>query len=289
MLVSAALNLEAKPTPAVTQTAAERAEALRVEIGSARTTLARLRDPAGAIRLAVQILAGPMRPLLDRLEPAPRAQVADVLNALEASAQELCRALETAGAANEHPLSPPEPADVPACAAVPAPPVAAPPVVAPVTDVEALLRRLEVLTVTRSALPALLAVDVAAGLRLRNAGPDLLGVLCGLVENGIEASARAKPNGAPWTVDVRAFVDPVEDFGDALDLVFEIRDRGDGIPATIIEWASESEPSLAPDPDSGPGTTLNLARRIVEDAGGRLEFIRTSRRTSVRLRFPHQR
>lgn len=295
VLVSAALDLNRKDPP-VTQTLAERAEALRQEIGSVRTTLARLRDPAGAIRLAVQILAGPLRPLMQRLEPGPRGQVSDVLTALEASAQELCRALETAGAANEQPLGgeTSQPA-APSCAAVPdAPPAAQPPAAQPApkeasADVAALLRRLEVLTVTRSALPALLAVDAPQDVQLRNASPDLLGVLCGLVENAIEASARAKPNGAPWTVDVRAFVDPAEDFGEALDLVFEIRDRGDGLPDELVRWCSDPEPSLAPDPDGGPGTTLNLARRIVEDASGRLEFIRTSRRTAVRMRFPHQR
>ncbi len=59
------------------------------EITVLRETINALRDPAGAVRLAVQLLAGPLRSAIRQSSPAEAARVCEVLSALETATAEL--------------------------------------------------------------------------------------------------------------------------------------------------------------------------------------------------------
>lgn len=304
-LVSTASKLA--PTDSPIRASVRVTGGVHAELAQAHRAIAQLRNPAGAIRLAVQILAGPLRQALAQIEPGQHAQVLSVLEALESSTTELCAALGAAPVPEPHSLLPQqaEPAAnddvspshaqpntvavaVPSggpslAAAVPTPQQPVPGV--PWQDADDLLARLEVLVVTRSPLPALLSVDVAADLCPMVSGSDLLQALCGLVDNAIEASARAKPRAQPWTVEVRAFLASAEDRSGGMHVVFEVRDHGDGLPEAVTGWLAQNTDELEAS-DQGPGAGLRLARRVADDAGGRLEACRKSRRTCVRIRVP---
>jgi C4-dicarboxylate-specific signal transduction histidine kinase len=147
-----------------------------------------------------------------------------------------------------------------------------------------LLRRLEVMTVTRSSLPALLSVEAEPGLWVRAHGSELLRGLSNVVENAIEASARATPGSGPWTVDVRALAS-------ADTVVIEVRDHGDGFPESVTEWLArppgEGEVLGSSKADGGlHGIGLRVARRVAEEVGGRLEAASHDGTTVVRLVLP---
>src|SRR5687767_13573659 len=66
---------------------------LSTEFETERALAARIREPMGAVRLAVQILAGPMARALEQLDEVTRARVQSVLQTLEQSTKQVCDVL----------------------------------------------------------------------------------------------------------------------------------------------------------------------------------------------------
>src|SRR5690606_9371159 len=157
------------------------------------------------------------------------------------------------------------------------------------TDVAALLGRLEIMMVTRSPLPMLMAVDASGPLRVAPKGTELLRAIGYLVENAVEAASQADPQGAPWTIDVRAYADPREVLGDELDVVIEIVDRGAGFPEPVRAWLARPMGDTLP-PSSKVETTaargLAFVRKLVEEHQGTLQVRRARGQTMVTMRLP---
>ena len=234
----------------------------------------RIREPVGAVRLAVQILAGPLRSALDQLDDVSRARVRSVLETLEASTRQLCKLVQQL-----------PPTGLPEAANDPPPPLAAPTPSAPpgpqhAVDVDELLGRVEIVTVTRSSLPVLLAVDAREGLKAADPGRDLLATLVALLERAAADSARARPHARPWTLEIRAFVDPAEVLGDDMHVVLEIRHDGTPLAAEVVAWLDDAGPAPSDEP------ALLAARDVAQRAGGRLEALCAGSKTAIRLRLP---
>ncbi len=234
------------------------------EVERLRATLDALRNPAGAVRLAVQMLAGPLRAAMHAASPEQAATVADVLGALDTATAELTQLLAPLGAAR------------------PAGEVIALPSLVP--GVEAVVAGVRRTVGERVQLPATIESFVEPGLRPDVDAQDLQAALVGLVQNAIESMARRRPNGAPWTVELRATLEPVGRGAHAV--VFDVRDRGDGLPPSVMRWLGDTTP--APEAVGGPGMSLQLARRVAEGAGGTLLASRVSGTTRVRLRVPQR-
>lgn len=301
-------------------------QTLEQELQLAREIVFDLRNPVGAVRMAVQMLHGPLHKLLQRLDARDRVTVESVLSALDSSTQELC---QTVARLQPYSGAPPlsrrrAPTPVPLVAvptqkqapSVPAPapprtgratrperperpPVAAvPDTRAPLpppdgnVDVGALLSRLEMMVVTRSSLPAMLAVNAGGPLWVKVPGPDLLRSLGYLVENALEAASEADPKGAPWTVEVRAFSDLREVLGDELDVVIEIMDKGGGLPASVRQWCAapltETLPASKKEGGAARNRGLFFVRSLVEGCGGVLDVRRARDHTVVAIRLPCQ-
>lgn len=248
-----------------------------------------LRDTASAIRLAVQILRGPYAMLGDG---EMQARAREVLMQLESSTRRLCDLVATvqppandagpapARAASEPPkepvASPPTPAAprargtaiprlrdaTPSSAALspvrtPGPKATATPRPAgPRTlDVSDLLARLELVVGTRAASPLVLTVAAAPPVALAIDGAELLRTLVLMVED-------VAPQGG--SADVRVFLDPTEDLGDAMDVVFEVR-------STTTAAAPTASAAL---------------RTACEGLGGQLVVRRTSTASALALRLP---
>jgi hypothetical protein len=279
--------------PRRTKIAVSAAPDLDAPLQQERAWSVRIREPVGAIRLAVQILAGPLRGALDQLDDVSRARVRSVLDALEASTRQVCELMTELPlllpvAANMGPgiVAPaPAPAKARAKAVRPAPPpvVEPPPVVSHAVDVDELLRRLEIVTVTRSALPMLLAVDAREGLKAADAGRELLSCLVGLLDRAAKDSARARPGGRPWTIEVRAFLDPAEVLGDEMHVVLEIRHDGTPLHRGVGAWLEGAAEAPSDEP------ALVAARAVAQGAGGRLEALCAGAKTAIRLRLPESR
>lgn len=277
------------------------ARALAAEVKRLQDVIVSLRSPAGAVRMAVQMLSGPFRHLLARLDTRDRLTMEGVLESLEVSTRQLCDVastslttpFQTAGPrVNAQPLVPRVPEPKPTAKKSP-PKIAPKPPPAPTKkgplDVAEILERLEVMTVTRSPLPALLAVDAPRGLQLNVASAELLQALGYLVDNALEASARSIPGPGPWTVAVRAYADPTEILGDELDIVIEVRDGGVGVPRDVSSWLTGPIAAAGPassKADRQHGRGLRVARALAEQAGGSLEVVRAGHETVVRLRLP---
>ncbi len=238
----------------------------RRELAQLRQTVDRLRDPAGAVRLAVQMLAGPLRAMLPTMDPATERRVEQVLTALDTATSELTALL---GPTSAEPPSSFTPRVIDGARARP-------------VDVEAMLERVCAAVRQRCALPSTLTTAVESGVQPRISERDLQTALGGLIENAIEASARKRPGHSPWAVELRVYLDAAEELGDEMHVVFEVRDRGDGLPRAVLDWARGGDGGCAE-----AGMSLQLARRIAEDAGGRLSFTRVSGCTRVCLRVPH--
>lgn len=227
------------------------------DLARMQDTFARLRDPAGAIRMAVQLLSGPLRPALMRggdTGPAVRS----VLRALEQSSRELSELLLTA--------------DVPANDVTYAQ-VAGAQLVTLLDDVANEVCR-------RASVKAHIEVSVRDVLSPAISPAELSVALSGLLENAVEASVRAYPDFSPMValhVFLRTGAGPQERF-----VVFEIHDRGDGLPEELQAWLREPSHASC----ESAGTSWRLARRIVEDAGGHVEWTRLDGTTHVRLCFP---
>ena len=251
---------------------------IAAELDLARQAIHDLRNPVGAVRLAVQMLRSRLGPLLTAEDGRCPAGVTGILDALEASTQQLC-----------HLVGPrPKAATPPAAVSeTPAPASSKP---APTADIDDLLRRLEILTVTRSSIPALLAIDAEPGLTAAVAGPELLRALSNLVENALEASDKAAPR-ATHTIDIAVRTEPADVLGDATNIVFEVRDRGVGLPASVQRWLKATLDSTGGCPsakdDSGThGLGLRGVRRVVEEVGGWVEAHAADPGTRIRIRVP---
>ena len=267
------------------------------ELEAMRQIVHDLRNPVGSVSMAIEMLLGPLRSALSSLEPEMRRRVEGTLVALQESARQL-RYLVSQREAKEGVAPRVVPPTKPtvsqaefvtdgaanAGTEIPAAPTPRSPRKSDSkVDLDDIFRRLEILTVTRSSLPALLAVDTCSGLSLKANGPELLRALSNLIENGIEASAAADPGTGPWTVQVRAF--PEEE-----ELLIEIENQGEGISREILDWLKGSpdlpSPSSTKNDEGLHGVGLRVARRVAEEHGGRLEGESKKGTTVMRMRFP---
>ena len=240
------------------------------EVAVLRETLDALRNPAGAVRIAVQLLAGPLRFAIRESSADEAARVTEVLGALETATAELTSLLAPmAGSMSAAPTA--EVIALPGASVGP----------------EALVAAVRQGVRQRCRLAASLETTVEPGARPVAATQDLQVALVGLVENAMESMARRRPESAPWTVELRVFLGPAEELGDDMHVVFEVRDRGDGIPTGVRRWLEDPTGTVGSSSPSGPGMSLQLARRVAEGCGGRLVATRVSGSTRVQLRVPH--
>ena len=246
-----------------------------------RALVARLREPMGAVRLAVQILAGPLQRGLEQLDEVTRARVQSVLQTLEQSTKQVCEILATAPVVQVQ--APTANGPAPRMSVEKATRAANGPAVASgprAVDVDELLRRLEIVTVTRSSVPMLLMVDAHPGLHAADAGRELLPTVVGLVERAARDSAHARPHARPCTVEVRAFVDPAEILGDEMHVVLEVRHDGTALSPAVRAWLESGGPTPHDEP------ALVAAKTLADAAGGRLEALGSGTKTAIRVRLP---
>ncbi len=240
------------------------------EVDALRHTLDALRNPAGAVRLAVQMLAGPLRSVLAGADPGQASQVEAVLGALETATSELTQLLSpltiTAPSGDAEVISMPQAA----------------------TCMGEILEGARRTLKRQTRLEHQVVVSAAPGLRPHVSAVDLQTALVGLLHNALEASARRRPADGPWQVELRVTLEPAEDLGDELAVVFEVRDRGDGLPQTVLAWLDDRQCLPANDTLEGPGMSLQLARRVAEGAGGHLCARRVGGETRVRLSVPQE-
>lgn len=242
------------------------------QVDALRSTLDALRNPAGAVRLAVQMLAGPLRSILEVAPPAEAARVAEVLTALEHATEELTGLLapNAQRAANSAPVI-----------ALPA-----------AHSMEAIVGGVRTTVEERVRLPAMIDARVESGCEPAADPADLQAALVGLVENAIESMARRRPGAAPWRVELRVALETpdesMKDGGEALLVAFDVRDRGDGLPPAVMDWLADPDGASHVANDDGPGMSLQLARRVAEGAGGSLRATRVGGTTRVRLCVPHR-
>jgi len=233
------------------------------EVERLRATLEALRNPAGAVRIAVQALVSE----LGQLEQ--KDGIGEVMRALANATAELTHLLAPLG-----PTASRSPADVISMYSAP--------------GVEGMLRDLRRSVAEQVRLPATLDLRVEPGL-MPDADRDGLAVaLTGLVQNAVEAMARRRPKRSPWQVELRATLEADWDLGGRMCVVFEVRDHGDGIPPALARWLDDPNGSGSSSSSEGPGMTLQLARRIAEDALGRLTMSRVAGTTRVRLSVPQR-
>ncbi|MEE9382211.1 MAG: HAMP domain-containing sensor histidine kinase [Nannocystaceae bacterium] len=244
-----------------------------------------MRNPIGTVGLAVELLSGPFAEALQRLPGPARDHIGRTLLALGESAQQLRHLVSDlealgvrsrtfgsqSGAQTAHRATP-------ITSAAPC----AKPSRLRLTE---LLGRLEILTVTRSALPALLAVECPEHLMLDVNGPELLRALSNLVENAIEASAEAAPGASPWTVSVRARED-------GASVCIDVANRGGALAYEIQTWVAapssvgETPRSSKPDDDGLHGVGLPIVRRVAQTYDGELLARSDRGTTTMTLRFP---
>lgn len=234
-----------------------------------REAMDALRNPAGAVRLAVQLLAGPLRSAIRGSQPEEAARVSEVLGALETATAELTRLLAPLGLNSLERSA--EVIALPGASLCP----------------QALVAAVRQGVRQRCQLPATLETTVEAGARPVAATQDLQVALVGLVENAMESMARRRPGGAPWTVELRVSLAPAEELGDEMHVVFDVRDCGDGLPPGVRRWLDDPTGATPESAPSGPGMSLQLARRVAEGCGGRLVATRVSGGTRMQLRVPH--
>jgi hypothetical protein len=206
-----------------------------------------LRDAASAVRLAVQMLAGPLAPWND---PAPDPErLREIVGALDQATRKLCSLVTTLQpSANDRPTTVRTPEPPPAPVAAPTTRAARPrapkrEASPPSSDLDALLHQLELTVLTRSDPPVLLSMQSAPGLVAAIDPSTLLQLLVRLVED-----AAALGPAPDTTVTLRAWLDPVEELGDAMEVVLEVR-PDPRAPAAVHPWL---DTALAPP----PGTVL---------------------------------
>jgi signal transduction histidine kinase len=288
-------------------------EALAAEQERLRQVIHDLRNPVASVSMGIELLRGPYAPLLEQLPSEERARIQLTLEALHESARQL-RYLVTDASLAHAQAGGPGANDVPAnvvtkatslkvvaeAAAVDAP--------APSTRtfspqkparpstrqsssirtsavrLEEVVRRLEVLTVTRSSLPVLLSVQIESGLTVQANGSELLRALANIVENAAEASALAFPDLSPWTIEIGA-----RKRGSHAEI--EVRNRGRGFLPGVLEWLQDPQPREAHPPSHKTdgamhGLGLGGARRLAASLGGALEAESRGEWTIVRMTLP---
>lgn len=265
---------------------------LHDELRRAQETIVQMRSPLGVIRMAVQMLQGPLKHLVSRLEGRDRFTVESMLASLEDSTRQACDAVAspfTVRPSSNAPL----PKHQPAAAS---PRAKGPPAVEPSpsttprkasgpVDVAELLSRLEVLVVTRSAYPALVAVDAASGLRLDVESSELLRVLSQLVEACLEAAHASAPgSGGPWTVGLRAYEDPAEVLGDEIDVVLEVRGQGAVFAPEVVSWMNGVEGARRQEASTESG--LQAVRDRVSAWNGTMVWSQSEEEAVIVLRIP---
>ena len=108
----------------------------------------------------------------------------------------------------------------------------------------------------------MVAIDALPGLKAAIVAPDLQRCLCEMV--GAAAGDRAAAG--PHTVAVRVYLDPVEDLGDAMHVVFDVIEHGS--------------------PGDDPLAGLARTAETLQCAGGLLESHVSGDRTIRRARVP---
>lgn len=276
------------------------------ELGRMRQLIHDLRNPVGSMSMAVEMLLGPLTEGIECMPPELARRVRGTLEAMSESAQQMrylvsdlnglaagTHEVAPGQVASEHPevvgaanIAPADPApSINPSTLVPAPATRPRATHLEISDI---LRRLEILTVTRSALPSLLAVDAPEGLWVEANGPELLRALSNLVENAVEASARAGEGMGPWTVDVRAYAREGE-------VRIEVHNRGPALPASVMAYLEHDPASGAHAPDAPlsskkdaglHGVGLGVVKRVATAYEGRVSGCSAAGITVVCLALP---
>lgn len=274
------------------------------EVDRARALVHDLRNPIGAIALATELLQGPLAKVQVHLDPKTAKSLQTTLEALSCAVEQAVYLVKSEHhaprpdlrvvSAVEDPAPEPESTVAPKAAPSSAAPKKAKLKRAPrqsssTVDVVALLRKLEILVVTRSELPVLLAVQCSNAMRLRANGAELMRALSNLVENAIEASAKGAPNRQPWTVNVRC---EVQDDGGC---VFIVSNHGDAPSSEVMRWLQDESATPLSGPASSKsdaalhGVGLSSVRRVMEELGGGLTATHREGETEFRAWMPAQR
>ena len=257
------------------------------ELVRIRELVAELRNPVGSVSMAIEMVLGPLRSSIEALDPDEGRRVEGTLVALSESARQLrCIVSDIGGLSSgmlEIPSSPHEPppallgptaGSVTSTASGPAPRPKA-----TVLDVGDMLRRLEILTVTRSTLPALLAVDFEGDLFIEANGPELLRALSSLVDNGIQAAAALDPGPGPWTADVRAYRRDGR-------VCIEVHNRGEALPDSVTSWLEGRKGDAPPPPPSTSKHGLQFVARVADAFDGQLIGHSAAEMTVMSVSFP---
>lgn len=247
-----------------------------------------LRNPVGSLSMAVEMVLGPLRHAIDALSGDDARRVQGTLEAMSESSRQLRQLVSDlsglAASVGEHVFQPHEPApvrtsprDEPVESSADGP---APRARTSTLDVCDILRRLEIITVTRSPVPALLATDFEEDLYVDANGPELLRALSGLVDNGVHAACAFEGGAGPWTVDVRAYRRD-----DRVNI--EVHNRGEPLPAVVGTWlnARDSEEAAAFAADEKK-SGLPLVARVAEAFQGTLSGHSAAEMTIMTLSFP---
>lgn len=256
-----------------------------------------LRNPIGAISMAAELLRGPLAKVQGQLDPATAKNLRETLEALHCSVEQAVHLVRTEHGMRRTPVPTteaaprsvaPSPSHLKVVNAAPEPepePKAGPSRV----DVSALLRKLEILVVTRSSIPALLAIQCSTPLWLDAQGAELLRALSNLVENAIEASAAAASGQGPWTIDLVCELD--EDGA----LCFRVSNEGEALPKQLLTWLAHEDPRAVPGPKSSKtdgslhGMGLRSVRTILEGYQGSLSATHKKGVTTFEARLPADR
>lgn len=267
------------------------------EVERARMLVHDLRNPIGAISMAAELLRGPLAKVQAQLDPATAKNLRETLEALHCSVEQAVHLVRTEHGMRRTPVpaNTPEPAPAPAkhlkvvTPAAQACPESPPKAAASRVDVSALLRKLEILVVTRSSIPALLAIQCATPLWIDAQGAELLRALSNLVENAIEASAAAASGQGPWTVDLACELDK-----DGA-ICFRVSNEGSALPKTLLTWLAHEDPRAVPGPSSTKsdgslhGMGLRSVRAILEGYQGSLSAEHKKGVTTFQARLPASR
>lgn len=298
--MGASRKLEASPSPELQAQWAQ-------EVERARALVHDLRNPIGAIALATELLQGPLSKVQAHLDASSLKALRRTLEALECAVEQAVHLVRNEhvqprpalhvvseqgqgeqdlegsgqGSVAQAPPTKPEPTRAQASDSDNKPQGG------PSVDVTALLRKLEILVVTRSSLPALLAISATPSIRLNVHGAELMRALSNLVENAIEASAKASPSAGPWTVELRC---AIQEDGRCL---FLVRNEGEAPPQAIVDWLLDRDGAVPPassKEDGGlHGVGLRSVRRILADHGGGLSVTHKDGSTEFQAWIPAER
>lgn len=225
-----------------------------------------LRNPAGAIGMAANLLGSTVGPLIDALPAAQRALARTALAALSESVDQMRHILDHLSAQLPAPLVEHGPSG-PVVEAFARPSSVA---------LDEVLRRLEILVVTRSATPGLVHVACPPGLSVLGRPSEILRAMVNVVENALEAASSGGRKQPRVEVTARAVRGGVE---------VTVANAGPKMPeavAAYLEGRSETPPIST----HGNGIGVTVVRRVMEGHGGSVRVVRRHGVTYVTLRFP---